>query len=208
MEEQLLRPKVESGPQRDLLSERAQEILDRAVLAAGGQDEDAAEPQQLSNRMAELLGKRAEQPRKKTRVDADAPDADLPAVPETRADESDDEDMGQENQNDYQGPIKTTSEKILAQYSTKATREYLRNKGPYEQAAGKGGKKGTHNGPTPPWGKGPTPAEAHGPKQPGIQSPEGGEGDAGTATPVIRAESPPAARDEPSRNQRGDGHPL
>ena len=161
--------------------------------------------------MQELLDKRAEQPRKKSRVGAGAAtDSDLPAVPEEHIDEDGDalpdDDMGQAAASDYQGPIRKASEKILAMHSSRATREYLHNKGQYGQAAGKGGKKGNTNAPSPPWGKGPTPAEAHGgPKRPGLQVPEGGEGGAGAAPPA-RAEPPPDAPDEPPRNQWGDGH--
>ena len=118
--------------------------------------------------------------------------------------------MGQAAASDYQGPIRKASEKILAMHSSRATREYLHNKGQYGQAAGKGGKKGNTNAPSPPWGKGPTPAEAHGgPKRPGLQAPEGGEGGAVAATPGEggAAQPPPAGppQDVPDAQPRNQG---
>ncbi len=140
-------------------------------------------------------------------------DADLPPVPDV-SDEADkksepDEDMGNQDDSDYCGPNEKTSTKILAQYSSKATRAFVRQKGSASQPAGKGsGKQGAHKGPACTGGKGPTPSEAHGPKQPGLQPEAGGEGGGGTATPARREDSPPAAHDEPPRNRWGDGPPL
>ncbi len=54
LEEQLLRPSAPSGPQRDFVTERAHDAVDRAVLK-GGQDEDTAEVQQLTNRLLEQV---------------------------------------------------------------------------------------------------------------------------------------------------------
>jgi predicted nucleic acid-binding Zn-ribbon protein len=210
LEEQYLRPSAASGPQRDFVTERAHDAVDRAVLR-GGQDEDTAEVQQLTNRLLELLDKKeGAQPRKKTRFDDDAADADLPPVPDAPDKESEpDEDMENQDDSDYCGPNARTSTKILAQYSSKVTRDYVRHKGSVSKPAGKGsGMKGEHKGPAPAGGQGPTPSEAHGPKKPGLQSDAGGEGGAGTATPVRREDSPPAARDDSARNRWGDGPPL
>ncbi len=228
LEEQYLRPHAEAGPHRDLIAERAQESLDQAILEAGGQDDESAELQQLSNRIQELLDKRAAKPRKKKKKtrweQEDMDDQTLPAVPDepdgenlldARLDADIDEiDMGQGKQygTQYSNPNSNqkTSEKILAQHSSRATREFLHakgqsNNGPYAKATGKGGNKGAQNtSPAPAWGKGPAPAEAHGPlKRPGLQSPDGGEGGGGTATPDL--EEPPQAREATSRNQGGMG---
>jgi hypothetical protein len=110
---------------------------------------------------------------------------------------------------DQQCRYSKTSERILAQHSSRATREFIHSKGqsngPYSKDKGKGGSKGDPNtSPVPAWGKGPTPAEAHGQvKRPGLQSPVGGEGGGGTAT--ANREEAPQERPDTSRNQGGDG---
>ena len=122
LEEQYLRPSAPGGPQRDFVTERAHDAVDRAILR-GGQDEDTAEVQQLTNRLLELLDKKdGAQPRKKTRFEADMADEGLPPVPEA-PDEADKKSEPDEDMDDtYCGPNAKTSIKILAQYSSKATR--------------------------------------------------------------------------------------
>ncbi len=229
LEEQYLRPSTETGPQRDLVADRAQEALDQAVRAANGEDEDTLELQQLSNRLQELLDKRASQPRKKTRTrwSSEDNDAPLPAVPEDQEGDGDadeeplderlDDNMGQGTHYGYRhgnpNPIRKTSSKILAMHSSKATLEYLHSKGSNIQNSGKGNRKGTSNGPNPFWGKGPTPAEAQGElKRPGLQNPAGGEGGGDSASSGAHgaahpqpAGPPQDMRDDPPRNQGGGG---
>ena len=219
LEEAYLRPQAEAGPQRDLLAERAQEVLDAAILASGGQDEDGMAIQQHINGLYELLDKRASNPRKKTRIQScTEPDA-YPAVPADQSDEEgdgidarldddvDEIDMDKADSKTDRNSRLTASAKILAKHSSRATRDYISNKGQTSTTSkdkGKGGAKGNPQHHPTAWGKGPTPAEAHGqPKRPGIQKPDGGEGGGGTASPPRDAE----AKDRPdtSRNQGGDG---
>ncbi len=212
LEEEYLKPSAAVGPQRDIVSERAHEAVDRAVLQ-GGQNEDTAEVQQLTNRLMELLDKKEGQPRKKSRIDGDA-DAELPPVPEA-PDEEDarnsepDAHMENTDNSEYDDPQAKTSTKILRQYSSKATRDYVFHKGSVSKAAGKGsGKKGAHKGPGPMGGKGPTPAEAHGLKKPGLQPAAGGEGGGGTASPERQEDPPPTAGEDTARHRWGDGPSL
>ncbi len=224
-EEQFLLPQATTGPQRDFIAERAKETLDQAVLESGGQDDESAELQQLTNRMQEILDKKAAEPRKKTKTQCakeDTADQSLPAVPEeefdVRLDDDIDEIDMEEGKNEYdntnsaQLPSRKTSANILARHSSKATIAFVHSKsqhsdGPYTKAAaaGKGERKGAQNtSPKPAWGKGPTPAEAHDRiKRPGLQSPNGGEGAGGTTTPDLGQIS----QEDPNtiKNQRGDG---
>jgi hypothetical protein len=113
------------------------------------------------------------------------------------------------------GPNSRTSINILRQYSSKATRDYVHQKAAVATTAGKGtgkgtGKRGAPQGTGPTGGKGPTPAEAHGPKRPGLQQAAGGEEDGGTAAPQfqeIQEDPPTLTGDHNARNRWGDGPP-
>ena len=225
LEEQFLLPQAATGPQRDLLAERAQETMDQAVRESGGQDEESAELQQLTNRMQEILDNRAAGPRKKKKTTyekANSSDHPLPAVPHGESDgesfdarldaDIDEIDMAEVKQ-EYgtnPDPSRKTSDAILAKHASKATIAVVHSKSQHSvgKAAGKGGHKGAPNtSPRTAWGKGPTPAEAHGRiKRPGLQSPNGGEGVGETTTPDLRQASQDQEKPDTTRNQGGDEH--
>ena len=221
LEEQYMQAPTEAGPQRDFIAERAQDVLDAAILESGGQDEESMEIQQHANILYELLAKRVWNPRKTRKKTSGQDNMDPENYPAVPADPSDDEgdridarldadvdeiDMDKDDSKPDQTRRQSASAKILAKLSSRATRDYVSNQGQTgtnSKDSGKGGAKhGTLHRPTT-WGKGPTPAEAHGqPRRPGIQKPDGGEGGGDSAAPPRAGAQD---RQDTSRNQGGDG---